>query len=55
LYTLLVIYSIDLEGRTHQIFRWDGAIVDESFVLVPCQWACEPQQLRIPPPARVQS
>src|SRR5262249_48249205 len=43
-YTLLVIHSINLVGRTHEIFRHDGPVTGASFTMSPKQSYCEPVQ-----------
>jgi hypothetical protein len=40
-YTLLVIHSIDVDGRHHEVFRHDGPIAQNAFLLSPRQWQCE--------------
>lgn len=40
-YTLLIIFAIDLERRSHEVMTWEGRIAEDQFLFLPRQWQCE--------------
>ncbi len=45
-YALIVVYHIDLEGCTHEVFWHEGLVGAADFQLTPVQWCGIPSEWR---------